>query len=317
MACLVAFIASCKPRNGPESADSSKYPERPIDIVSWVTPGGPTDLLARAIARTGPRHFGQRMNVLTKQGGSGAVAMRYLASQRHDGHTLSIFTSSGAINMATGHIPFTPEDFVFLMRIQLDPFLIAVRSDSPFDDLAGFFRHATEHPGELSVSGYGTASAHFLGFAQLKARAGDPDVRWIAYEGSADAAMSALGGHTDAVNTNYNIVKEHLRAKTMRALGVSSKVSALPEVPTYLEQGYDTAPVHWRGIMGPRGLPDELVSKIRRLLEQTVADPEFQEFMNSSATEYGMMESPEVFERWVVGQVVASRQWLKELQLLH
>ena len=223
--------------------------------MSWATPGGPTDLLSRALADAAPPHFGgQRVTVMTRQGGAGAAGMQYMQGRAGDPHVLGVFTASGTVNMATGRIPFAPEDFTPILRIQIDPFLVAVRDDSPFRTLGDLFEAAHARPGEVSVSGFGAASAHFLGFARLRAAAGDPDIRWIAYEGSADAVVAALGGHTDAAHTNYNIVREHLRAGTMRVLGIALPVEALPDTPSYAEQGYGLQPVHWRGVVGPPGL---------------------------------------------------------------
>ncbi|MBI4539109.1 MAG: tripartite tricarboxylate transporter substrate binding protein [Gemmatimonadetes bacterium] len=291
------------------------YPQKPITIVSWVTPGSPTDLLARAIASVGPKYFGQRMMVLNKQGGSGAIAMGYLVKRKPDGHTLSITTSSGTVSMAAGHVPFTPEQFTFMMRIQLDPFLIAVRKDSPLNDLPAFFEYASQNPGKLSIAGFGTASAHFLAFQTLRAAAGNPDIRWIAYEGSADANVSVLGGHTNAVHTNYSVVREHIRAGTLKVVGASSKITSLPEVKTYAEQGYNFAPMHWRGVMGPAGMPVELVARIIELLEKTVADPDFVQFMETAGTEYAPGESPEAFQRSVEEELVWARASLDKLHL--
>lgn len=299
-----------------ESENLAQYPEHAIEMISWATAGGPTDLLARALAKVGPRHFGQRMTVSTREGGAGAVAMQYMAGKRGDGHVLGVFTASGAVNMATGRIGFGPEDLTFLMRVQLDPFLVAVPTASPFSDLAAFFAAARERPGELSVSGFGAASAHFLGFARLKAAAGDPDVRWIPFEGSADAVVAALGGHTTAVHTNYDIVREHVRAGTMKVLGVAVALPMLPGVPTYAEQGFDVAPVHWRGVVGPPGISAELAAMMRRLLEETVQDPEFAEYMEQAGMEYAVMESPEAFRTWVESEVSTSRTLLRELGLL-
>jgi tripartite-type tricarboxylate transporter receptor subunit TctC len=317
IAALGAALVACEPQTDDRSAEAiaRAYPERAITLVSWVSPGSPTDLLARALAQVGPRYFGQRITVLNRQGGGGASAMGFLVQQPADGHTLSIMTASGATNIAAGHVPFDVDDFTYLLRIQLDPFLVAVRSESPFTDLRGFFDYAAQNPGELSVSGFGTASAHFLAFARLKSIAGNPEVRWIAYEGSADAAVAALGGHTDAVNSNYSVVGEHVRAGSMRVLGVSSPVSTFPDVASYRDQGYDLAPVHWRGVMGPAGLTPELSTRIRGLLLQTIGDPEFEGFLETSATELGLMESQAAFHQWVVDEVTANRRILRELGL--
>lgn len=311
------LFVGCEPVPAGGAGESvTDYPRRPVTLISWVTPGGPTDLLARALAKTAPRYFGQRVTVLNKQGGSGAVAMGYLVQRSADGYTLAVTTSSGTISMAAGHVPFTPDDFTYIMRIQLDPFLMAVRSDSPFGDLTEFFAYARGNPGKLSVSGFGTTSAHFLAFSSLKAVAGNPDIRWIAYDGSADANVAALGGHTDAAHTNYSVVREYVRAGTMRVLGIASRISALPDVRTYAEQGYDVTPAHWRGLMGPKGMAPDLVVRVRELMEQTIRDPEFVEFMEATGTEYTLDESPEAFRRFVEDELRISRAELEKLNLV-
>jgi len=309
--CLLVFMMAY-------GALSEEYPTRPITILCWSSPGAPNDLLARQIAKTGEKYFGQRMDVLTKKGGSGAISMGYLQKQKKDGYTLSTNTASMIINIASGRIPFKASDFTCIMRIQLDPFLIAVRSDSPFKDLKDFFDYANKNPGKLSISGFGTASAHFLAFMRLKARAGDPNVRWIAYEGGADAAVACLGGHTNLVHTNYSVVGEHVKAGKMRVLGVSSekRLSALSDVKTYMEQGYKLSPVHWRGFMGPSGLSKDVVTKIRGFMEKTVMDPEFKTYMKNAGAEYGLMDSPDAFQKWAEGEVKENHELMKKLNLL-
>ena len=304
--------ATCSP-GGEEAA----FPNRPIEIVSWATPGGPTDLLSRALADAAPPHFdGQRVTVMTRQGGAGAAGMQYMQGRAGDPHVLGVFTASGTVNMATGRIPFAPEDFTPILRIQIDPFLVAVRDDSPFRTLGDLFEAAHVRPGEVSMSGFGAASAHFLGFARLRAAAGDPDIRWIAYEGSADAVVAALGGHTDAAHTNYNIVREHLRAGTMRVLGIALPVEALPDTPSYAEQGYDLQPVHWRGVVGPPGLDPETRADIRARLLAAIEDPGFREYMERAALEYATMEDAEAFGAWMTEEVTTSRDLLRGLGIL-
>jgi len=298
-------------------ADGASYPSRPIEIVSWASPGGPTDVLSRSLARVGSPYFGdQRINVVNRQGGAGAATMQYLSGRAGDPHVLAVFTASGAVNMATGRIPFGPGDVTPLLRVQMDPFLIAVVDESPFRSLDEFFAEARSRPGELSIAGFGAASAHFLGFSRLTALAGDPDIRWIAYPGSSDAAVAALGGHTDAVHSNYNTIREHIRAGSMRVLGVALPLDALPETRTYAEQGYDVAPVHWRGVVGPPGLSAEHVSDIRGRLEALIGDPAFDEYMSEAAMEYAVMEGAPVFADWLASEVAESRSELERLGLL-
>ena len=305
-------LAGCSSGGG-----EAAFPSRAIEIVSWATPGGPTDLLSRALAEAAPPHFdGRRVTVMTRQGGAGAAGMQYLQGREGDPHVLGVFTASGTVNMATGRIPFSPGDFTPILRIQIDPFLVAVRDDSPFHTLGDLFEAAHARPGEVSVSGFGAASAHFLGFARLRAAAGDPDVRWIAYEGSADAVVAALGGHTDAAHTNYNIVREHLRAGTMRVLGVALPVEALPDTPSYAEQGYDLTPVHWRGVVGPPGLDPALRADLRARLMAAIEDPGFREYMERAALEYATMADADAFGVWMEEEVATSRDMLRRLGIL-
>ena len=309
-----ALLGSATCSSGGEEA---AFPSRPIEIVSWATPGGPTDLLSRALADAAPPHFGgQRVTVMTRQGGAGAAGMQYMQGRAGDPHVLGVFTASGTVNMATGRIPFAPEDFTPILRIQIDPFLVAVRDDSPFRTLGDLFEAAHGGPGEVSVSGFGAASAHFLGFARLRAAAGDPDIRWIAYEGSADAVVAALGGHTDAAHTNYNIVREHLRAGTMRVLGIALPVEALPDTPSYAEQGYGLQPVHWRGVVGPPGLDPGTRADIRARLLAAIEDPGFREYMERAALEYATMEDADAFGAWMTEEVTTSRELLRGLGIL-
>ena len=172
--------------------------------------------------------------------------------------------------------------------------------------------------GKLSISGFGTASAHFLAFTRLKIKAGDPDIRWVAYEGGSDAAVACLGGHTKAVHTNYSVVGEHKKAGKMRVLGVSAteRMSVLPEVKTYKEQGYDLSPVHWRGFMGPGGLPKDLVKEIRGIMDKVVADPEFKTYMKNAGAQYGLMKDPETFQAYCADEVKANYELMKKLGIL-
>ena len=309
---VLLALVGCGP-----SAEEAAFPNRPVEIVSWATPGGPSDLLARALAEAAPDHFdGQRVSVMTRQGGAGAAGMQYLRSHAGDPHVLGVFTASGTVNMATGRIPFGPGDFTPILRIQVDPFLVAVREDSPFQTLEDLFEAARTRPGEVSMSGFGAASAHFLGFQRLRAVAGEPDIRWIAYEGSGDAVVAALGGHTDAVHTNYNIVREHLRAGTMRVLAVALPLAALRDTPVYLDEGYDLAPVHWRGVVGPPGLAPEVRADLRQRLLATIRTAGFQEYMARAAMEYAVMEDSDAFGAWIAEEVDTSRALLGRLGLL-
>ena len=253
---------------------------------------------------------------MTRQGGAGAVGLRYLKSRAGDPHVLGVFTGSGTANMATGRIPFTPGDVTPLLRIQRDPFLIAVRDDSPFATLEDLFDAARARPGTVSMAGFGAMSAHFLGFARLTAAAGGVEMNWIAYEGSGDAMVAALGGHTDAVHSNYNTIVSHLRAGAMRVLASALPLAALDGAPSYAEAGYDLAPTHWRGVVGPPGLAPEVRDDLRQRLLAVIAEPAFREYMERMELEFATMPSADAFGDWIANEVTTNRELLVRLGLV-
>lgn len=316
----ISFVAAitatgCQQARGLE--DAVQYPTKSITIVCWSNPGSPNDLFARQLAKIGAKHFGQPISVLTKAGANGAAAMAYLTKQPADGYTLSTITSSQTFGMAAGHIPFTPEQFTYLLSVQIDPFVIVVRADSPFQTLKDLIAGAKQRPGKYSVSGFGSASAHFLAFAQLKAAASNPDIRWVAYDGGSDATVAVLGGHADIAHTNYAAVREHIKAGHMRALAVSSPVrlSMLPDVPTYGELGYNVAPIQWRGVMAPAGMSPAIRDRLRDLLLKTINDSEFKAFMHNAGLGFAPAASQEDFQSLVQQEVVSNHQLLRELNL--
>ena len=100
---LALSLVACG--TGEQTNGEEFFPCRAIEIVSWATPCGPTDLLSRALSLFAPKYFdGQRVNVSTRQGGAGAAGMQYLKGRETDPHVLGVFTASGTVNMATGRI---------------------------------------------------------------------------------------------------------------------------------------------------------------------------------------------------------------------
>ena len=100
-------------------------------------------------------------------------------------------------------------------------------------------------------------------------------------------------------------------------LGVALPVEALPDTPSYAEQGYDLAPVHWRGVVGPPGLAPEARADLRVRLLAAIEDPGFREYMERAALEYATMEDADAFAVWMAAEVTTSRNLLRRLGLLH
>jgi len=298
------------PTPAPAPQPAAEYPSQPIIIGCHSSPGAPNDLLARQIAVIGEKYFGVPMAVVNKKGGSGAVMLSWLIKQPADGHFMGTWTKSTIVNRALGTLPGRADDWVYLIRVQDEPYMICTLPDSPFNDISDVIAYAKEHPGKLTIGGaFGVEGAHYLAFAQLLKAAGlnPSDIRWVAFEGGqAEAMTSLLGGHIDMAQGNYGTVGELQRAGKVKVLGVSSaeRVDLLPDVPTYKELGFDVVASHCRGVLCRKEVPKEIQRKMRELLKQTIHDPEFEEFMKSSNIIYAdTFDSVEACTEW----------WLKEV----
>jgi tripartite-type tricarboxylate transporter receptor subunit TctC len=275
--------------------------------------------MARQIALIGERYFGVDIKVVNKVGGEGAVAMAHVREQPADGYYIGTFTISQAVAMAAGGVPFTPRDILPLIKVQNDPYVIVTRVEEPFNNLIELFAYAKANPGKLTAGGYGVATAHSLAFQRLLRKAGDPDIRWIPYEGTAPAVIAALGGHVTVANANWGVVSEHVRAGTMKVLGISTteRIDPAPDVPTYTEQGFPLVLSHWRGFYVHPDTPEDVVTEILRLFRQTIHDPEFGEFMALEGQEYAdIFETSAEFAEWYVSEVEEFRVLLREMGLI-
>jgi len=250
--------------------------------------------------------------VITKRGGGGANDLAWLLEQPADGGYISTCTISMVVRIAAGKIPFTGEEFQFVIRIQDDPYVIASLPDKPYNNLKEYFEYAAANPG-TTAGGYGTASAHWLAFTRVAKLAGSPDIRWIAYEGGADAVTAALGGHIDVVHSNYGTIGEHARAGTLKILGISTadRIDLAPDAPTYKELGYDIVLSHWRGVLCSKEVPDDVVIRMRELLKKTIHDPEFEKFMADNNVNYAdTFASSDEFTQWFLSEVEAFKELL-------
>ncbi len=123
-------------------------------------PLGPSDLPSRALADVAPADFDrQRVNVMTGTAGRGPPARRTCTAARGTPHVLDVFTASRTVNTPTGRIPLAPANFPPILRTRIDPFLVAVKDDSPSCTLGDLLEAAHARLSEVTVSGL-TPSTH-------------------------------------------------------------------------------------------------------------------------------------------------------------
>jgi tripartite-type tricarboxylate transporter receptor subunit TctC len=263
---VLAVMVTVLSASSPASAQSP-FPSKPVHIFVPYSAGGGVDVLARTLSDVVTRQWGQTVVVENRPGAGGVVASQALVTSPPDGYTLIVVASGHATNpFLYPKIPYdTFKDFTPISLLASSPNILLVRADSPFKTLADMIAEAKAKPGSLSFGYAGTGTSTHLAGELLKSL-GKIDINGIPYKGGALAMNDLLGGQISMSFNNGPESVGQLAAGTVRALAVTTgkRVPLLPDIPSMAESvpGYDTGV--WWGLLGPAGMPDEIVAKLSR-----------------------------------------------------
>jgi tripartite-type tricarboxylate transporter receptor subunit TctC len=252
------------------------WPERQIELVVPLTAGGPTDLLARILAKPLGQSLGQSIVILNRPGAGGDIGAEYVAKARPDGYTLFLGTSGPLSINATlyGNLPFDPiTDFAPISMAASAPFVVVVNTKSSFKTFQDLVAYAKAHPGKLNYGVVPGSAAH-LATELCKMKAGI-DIRQVPYKGAAPATTDLLAGQIDLSFASTPGVVGLIKSGKLRALGTTSKtrLQQLPDVPTLAESGlpgYEASV--WYGLLGPAHLPDDIVRRLNKEMTKALTD---------------------------------------------
>ena len=259
-----AIVATIIAADGAASAQSA-FPAKPVHIFVPYAAGGGVDILARTLGDVVSRQWGQTVVVENRPGAGGVVASQALVSAPPDGYTLIVVASGHATNpFLCPKFPYdTFKDFTPISLLASSPNTLLVRADSAFKTLSDVIAQARAKPGSLSFAHAGTGTSTHLAGELLKSLA-KIDIEAIPYKGGAPAINDLLGGQIPMSFNNGPESVGQLQAGTVRALAVTtaSRAPFLPDVPSMGEAvpGYDTEV--WWGLLGPAGMPADLVAKL-------------------------------------------------------
>jgi tripartite-type tricarboxylate transporter receptor subunit TctC len=252
---------------------------KPVRIVVPFTPGGSTDILARALAPKLSLALGQNVFVDNKPGAGGSLGAGEVAKAEPDGHTL-LMGHIGTLGVNPSLYPKLGYDavksFAPVAYVARVPNVLVFNAASPFKTLKDLIDAARARPGQLTYSSGGNGSAAHITFESLKLRA-RIFVSHIPYRGTAPSITDVIGGQVDCTFTGAPTVIQHVRSGRLRALAVSSmqRLPALPDVPTVADSGYPGFEAdQWYGIVAPAGTPAALVARLNAEINKALALPD-------------------------------------------
>jgi tripartite-type tricarboxylate transporter receptor subunit TctC len=249
-----------------QTTSAQGWPSRVPTIVVSFPAGGPTDVLARAVATDLADRLGQQFVVENRSGAGGNVGAASVAKAAADGYTLLFATTSVVNNrFMYRNVPFDADrDFVPIVLISKTPIVLVAAAATAVKDLAGLVARAKADPGKLNLGtpGHGTA-AHIT--AEMLQRLAGFKLTHVPYRGSAPMIADLLGNQIDVVSDLLPTQIPQLKAGKYAGIAVTGSLrsAALPDLPTVAESGFPGfEATSWNALLAPAGTPPEVIGKV-------------------------------------------------------
>lgn len=269
-----------------------KYPSKPITWVCPYAAGGNADSRSRQVAKVMGTLLGQPIIIDNKAGAGGNIGTEIIAKAKPDGYTIGMGNFAPlAVNHALfkklNFNPFT--DLVPILLIEKGPLILMVRADSPYKSVKDLVAAAKAAPGKLSYASGGIGGTHHLSGALFEHAAGI-DMIHAPYKSGSAGATDLMGGQVHMMFEQMYSAMPAIKGGKLRALAITSKTRSplAPDIPTMAEQGYPEVEVlNWQGLIGPKGMPPELIKQLNAVGNKALQDPDLREKIQSQGNEVG------------------------------
>jgi putative tricarboxylic transport membrane protein len=313
---LAAIIIGVTALSGIRSWSQEFKPSKQIEAVVHTGPGGGSDIFARAIAEMLQKEkmITQRMQVVNKSGGGSAVAMSYLAEKKGDPHTIGFFTGVWVTNpLTTKEAQVTIKDLTPIVRLVLEPAVIAVKTDSPYKNMKDFIEAAKKSPNQLRQSG-GSVTGRDNLMRLLIQKATGAQWTYISFPSGGERLSNLLGGHVQMMVIEPQEAGEQIRAGNLRVIAslTEKRLASLPNVPTIKEQGIDVTIIpQARGVVAPPAASKEVVQYWEGVFDRFAKSASWKQYVEQNQFEDGYLKGP-ALTKFFDDLTVLMRNVLKE-----
>jgi len=258
------------------------YPTKPVVLVTHSSAGAGGDIFLRNLVKHLEPYTKSSMVVENRAGGGGAIALNYVATSRPDGYILLGVTPTYLQTHLIGKTVRSYKDTTALARVFIDPMVLYVRNESPYKTAQDLIDFAKKNPGKQRWGCATVGSVEHMIAVQVQQIAKISAVP-VTFEGGGDLLVAVLGGHVDLGLGEPGEVVGQVEAKKVRILAnfTAARLDQLPDVPTMKELGYDVVVEKFRGIVGPKNLPAEVLNYWEDMIQKVLKDPKYKAYYES------------------------------------
>jgi tripartite-type tricarboxylate transporter receptor subunit TctC len=259
-----------------ETATAQTYPSKPVRLIVPFLAGGGADIVARLLGQSLSERLGQAFIIENRPGAGGNIGTEAVVRAPPDGYTLLVVTSANTINATLyERLSFDfVRDIVPVAETDRLPYVMEVNPSVPAKTVPEFIAYAKANPGKVNYASAGIGTPQHVSAELLKILTGINMVH-VPYRGVAPALVDMLVGQVHVMFDVTSSSIEYIRTDGLRALAVTTttRVGALPNIPTVADYlpGYEASSFH--GVGAPRGTPAEIVDKLNKEINSVLADP--------------------------------------------
>jgi tripartite-type tricarboxylate transporter receptor subunit TctC len=286
---------------------SANFPSGPITLVIPWPPGGATDVTMRPLAEGVKKVLGQPVVVENRVGGGSAVGVGSIVGKRPDGYLLTQAVASLHRNSYINKLPFdTVNDLTPIIMVAGNLFGIVVRPDSPFKTLKDLVEFARANPGKLTYMASGVGTGGHIAMEEFAYNAGGLQFTHIPSKGDPESSSALMGGHVDFISCTAGWIPlvDGGQLRLLATYG-EKRTKKFPNVPTVKESGYKTVHNTPMVILGPKGMPQEIVKILHDAFRQAQSDPGFVSVMDRFDMPVMYMNTADVTKYWADSYIEA------------
>jgi putative tricarboxylic transport membrane protein len=255
-------------------AQAAEYPHKVVTLVTHSSPGGGSDVFLREMSKYLGKYIGATFIVENVQGGSGAKAVARVAAAPADGSVFYATTPTYIYTSLLSKPPSTYKDLEPLVNFFADSEVVYTRADGPFKTFGDVMEYAKKNRGRWGAANPASLERQLA--EQLK-RAAGVNAAIVTHEGGGDMMLNVLNGTLEIGIGEIQELRSQLDAGKVRLLATFNpqRIPEKPEMPTVKESGYDVSLVKFRGLAGPKGLPENVTKIWDEAVQKVLADPDY------------------------------------------